>query len=295
MLLLLAGCGRLAFETRVDASAADTAACTWTAFSSPSALPGAIQSAVDDWSPTPSDGGLLMYMHTYRASARAQIWVASRAAITDTFPAPKEVTELANGAQQFNPTLTADALRIVYGDSSSGLFHLQEATRADLSAQFGSITPLASLNDASGNDWNPFVSADGLRIIYSSSRGPALPRIFESTRPTLAQPFAAPVEHTELTVAGSGQVDPTLSADGLEVFFASNRAGGRGGYDVYTAHRPSLDQPFGAATLVPELSSPGDDICVRLSLDGTAMYFDYNAKSLGGANADLDVATRACL
>jgi hypothetical protein len=65
--------------------------------------------------------------------------------------------------------------------------------------------------------------------------------------------------------------------------------------DIYTAHRPALDQPFSTPVLVPELSSARDDNGVRLSRDGKTMYLNYDTLTSGGANADLYSATRTCL
>ena len=304
--MIAAGCGRVAFDPHGDAGSAGSAdaardaapPCTWTAFSAPARLPGPIQSAIDDWLPTPTDGGLEMFMHTYRAGTLAEIWAASRPATNVDFGAASQVSELTTGtSQQFDPTLTGDALRIIYADNMGNTFHLYEATRASPTGTFGAAVELANVNSGTAAlDWNPFVSADGLRLVFTSQRaGNSIDQIYESTRPSLAAAFAAPTRHDELAVAGHNQWTPTLSADGLDIFYASDQTGGPGNYDVYTAHRPALASPFGPASLVPELSSSGDDIGMRLTSDSTTIYFNYNAITAGGGNADLYVATRACL
>jgi hypothetical protein len=307
-LLLLAACGRFGFGPHGDAAGdvlGDTgkqpdtppdAPCVWSAFSTPTALPPAVQSAADDWCPTPTADGLQLFMHTYRAGSFAELFVASRSSTTAAFGAATNVAELTTGtSQQFNPTLTGDGLHIIYADDKPGMgsFDLYEAVRATSASQFGTPVALAVLNTAA-TDWNPFVSSDGLRVMYTSNGATGNDQIYEATRNAVGDAFSSPKLHGELTVAGTNQWTPTLTADWLDIYFASTRTGGPGGYDIYTAHRSSVDQPFGAATLVPQLSSSLDDVCPRLTTDSTTMYMSYSAKTSGGGNADLDAATRTC-
>jgi hypothetical protein len=293
--LVLAGCGRIAFDARGDASVDAAGACTaWTPFSTPAALPGPIQSPIDDWDPTPSMGELLLYFHSYRGGVNAALYFASRAATTDAFSAATIVTELTTGtSQQFAPTLTGDALDIVYCDDQGGsTFHLYEATRTSTAQPFSTAATVDALNSVT-NDWFPYMSSDGLRIVFSSGRDTGFDQIYESTRTDRTAPWSAPAVHAELTVATASQWNPALSTDELDIYFSRAPSGGT--YDVYTAHRPSVDQPFGAATLVPELSSAKDDVGLRLSPNGFTMYLNYNAMTSGGGNADLDIATRSCM
>jgi Tol biopolymer transport system component len=296
-LVVLGGCGRIAFDaTGADAPSPGDAACTWTAFSQPAVITGAINSPSDDWVPTPTAGGLQMFIHTYRASALAELWAANRPTTAAVFGPAVRVDELVTGSsQQFDPTLSDDGLDLIYADNQPGLFHLFEAVRTQPTGMFAPPVELASVNDlATGNDWNPFLSSDGSRLVFSSSRTGGHDEIYETTRTTTGDTFAPPIRHNELSVANTEQWNPTLSADGLEIFFSSTRAGGPGGFDVYTAHRTALDQAFGAVELVPELSSARDDVGLRLSKDGTTMFLDYDAITAGGGNADIHVATRSC-
>jgi hypothetical protein len=68
---------------------------------------------------------------------------------------------------------------------------------------------------------------------------------------------------------------PVLSADGLTLYFASERAahGGHGGLDIWVATRASDKDPFGPGSLVEELATPGADYPGFLSTDGCRLYF----------------------
>jgi WD40 repeat protein len=73
---------------------------------------------------------------------------------------------------------------------------------------------------------------------------------------------------------------PALSADGLELYFVSDRPGALGGpgdQDIYVARRSSANSPWGEpARVPPPVSSPFFDITPTISLDGLALYFASN-------------------
>lgn len=66
--------------------------------------------------------------------------------------------------------------------------------------------------------------------------------------------------------------DPTISADGLELFFGSDRPG-VGNLDIWHSTRTSLAATFAAPTLVAELATIGDDSAPAISGDGLTIYF----------------------
>lgn len=55
---------------------------------------------------------------------------------------------------------------------------------------------------------------------------------------------------------------PIQSPDGLSLYMASNRPGGRGGLDIWVATRPTRSAPWGAPTNLGEpVNSSADDFC----------------------------------
>ena len=55
---------------------------------------------------------------------------------------------------------------------------------------------------------------------------------------------------------------PILSPDGLSLYMASDRPGGRGGLDIWVARRASTNAPFGApVNLPPPINSASADFC----------------------------------
>jgi len=87
--------------------------------------------------------------------------------------------------------------------------------------------------------------------------------------------------HLDSTVNTPGfEGKPSLSADGLELYFVSDRAGALGGpgdQDIYVSRRSSVNRSWGPPERVPPpVSSAFFDITPTISLDGLALYFASN-------------------
>jgi WD40-like Beta Propeller Repeat len=89
---------------------------------------------------------------------------------------------------------------------------------------------------------------------------------------------------------------PSLSSDGRELYFVSDRPGALGGpgdQDIYVSRRASTDADWGPPERVPPpISSPFFDITPSISLDGLALYFASN-RPVPNSPPDLWVSHRA--
>ncbi len=83
--------------------------------------------------------------------------------------------------------------------------------------------------------------------------------------------FGPPVPIAELA-APSVEYAPYLAPDGLSLYFASDRAGGQGGFDLYLAKRPGASAPFSAPANLGSVNCPGADVD-PLTLDGKTLMF----------------------
>jgi hypothetical protein len=143
------------------------------------------------------------------------------------------------------------------------------------------------------------VHAHGRTILYfSSNRDNGLPNGPHKIYSTELQEdgtWSAATRVEELS-SGSSDARPNVRTDGLEIVFDSNR-GESGTFDVYTATRSSLSEPWSnAAPLGVEINSAVDqETRASLSRDGTRLYFGSTRANaqLGGTQGDIYVARRS--
>ncbi|MCL4522688.1 MAG: hypothetical protein M1453_01385 [Acidobacteria bacterium] len=85
---------------------------------------------------------------------------------------------------------------------------------------------------------------------------------------------------------------PTISKDGLSLYFHSSRPGGFGGTDIWVTQRPSVDAPWGAPqNLGPNINTASNESAPELSLDGHRMYFHSDGPG-GFGTSDIYVSRR---
>jgi hypothetical protein len=106
-------------------------------------------------------------------------------------------------------------------------------------ARFGPATPVAELNDPAANDIQPNVRADGLEVVFSSSRAGTLggQDLWVATRRSLSEPWSAPVNLGPVVNSPAGETRPSLSRDGKQLLFG-RAPGPEGSSDIYVTTRP---------------------------------------------------------
>lgn len=85
---------------------------------------------------------------------------------------------------------------------------------------------------------------------------------------------------------------PSVTRDGLTIFFDSTRTGGLGGPDLYYATRSRTSEPFGPAIHLRSLSSPGFDARPAISKDGSFLTFSSQRTGNESAAPDMWYASR---
>ena len=104
--------------------------------------------------------------------------------------------------------------------------------------------------------------------------------------------FAPATLVAELASAGDDSDNPTLTADLLEIYFTSNRKGGAGDVDVWSARRNSTDEPFSAPKPVSAVNTDQFETSPAVSFDGLELYI--GSKRDGGlGEQDIWVSGRA--
>jgi len=85
---------------------------------------------------------------------------------------------------------------------------------------------------------------------------------------------------------------PSITHDGLTIFFDSNRWGTLGDQDLFYSTRSNTSEPFGPAIHLEGLSSPGFDARPFISWDGTMLTFSSARPGNPSPAPDIWFATR---
>jgi Tol biopolymer transport system component len=103
---------------------------------------------------------------------KSDIWLAERSSATDTFSAPRELSELNTSAHEGGMTLSPDGLTIIFVSDragGSGDTDLWTATRAQATDAFSVPSNLGAVNSSAADD-DPKLSSDGRELLFSSTR-----------------------------------------------------------------------------------------------------------------------------
>jgi len=187
----------------------------------------------DSGNPSPTGDELELFYDSDQMTATYDVVRTTR---SDTASAWSNNTPLAalvvGGVDVSGPYITPDDGLTLYYTRGIPTGTLMVSTRASTSDPFTAGTPVAGIT---GNHSNAALSADQLTIYFETGIQPAR-LLFTGSRPTIADPFGTA---TALTVndTAADNSDVSITADGLELFFSSNRAGGAGNADLYVATR----------------------------------------------------------
>jgi Tol biopolymer transport system component len=144
-----------------------------------------------------------------------------------------------------------------------------DAGRCEIATPFQPAVMVAGLNTGAG-DITLRLEPDELTGVFWSLRtGDA--DIFAAQRPDLGSPFTATILPAVSSV-GATDSDPTLPADGSFIAFASTRAGGAGGFDLYEAER--VASSYTAPMAIASLDTAVNEMNPNYSNAEGALYFD---------------------
>jgi len=104
--------------------------------------------------------------------------------------------------------------------------------------------------------------------------------------------FGTPTNLGPTVNSPARDLKPSVSADGLSLFFTSTRPGGLGGMDIWVTARETTDDDWGEPVNLgsPVNSTAWETSCI--SHDGLSLYLSSTRSRGSNANADIWVTTR---
>jgi formylglycine-generating enzyme required for sulfatase activity len=210
------------------------------------------------------------------------------------FGTPSNVPGISSSVDDGAPSVTSDGLHMFLQSGTGSDYDVFASDRATVGSAFTGRTAVSVVNTPNV-DYGPQISPDGLTLVFASNRNRpgGDTDLWITTRASVSSTFEPPVEISELNTTTYYEFDPVLSADGLTLYFGSDRPGGLGSYDIWVATRATPLSPFGSPTDVTEVNSSASDSPTHISADGTALYLS-SFRSGGAGDMDMWVATRTC-
>lgn len=172
---------------------------------------------------------------------------------------------------------------------------------------FGQPVEVPNINSET-HDSRPQISRDGLELYFLSHRnhveGECYEDIWVSRRATTNHAWSAPVRLAAPVKSPRPESAASLSADGLELYFADGipviygdstcgpNPEGIGYSDLWVTTRASKDEPWGTPeNLGPYVNGPFNDDMPCISADGCSLYFMSDRQGTYGGT-DIYVTTR---
>jgi Tol biopolymer transport system component len=126
--------------------------------------------------------------------------------------------------------------------------------------------------NSKGRDFDPAFSADGRWVYFCSDRPGGIGGDDIYRVPVRGGGFGNPVNLGARVNSAGAEFAPMLSPDGTTLLFSSDRGGGRGGHDLFTALR-TADGFTPATGLAGEINTTANELDATFLHDGTIIVF----------------------
>jgi hypothetical protein len=205
---------------------------------------------------------------------------------------------------EWGASITADGLSLFFNpmwETGYGWADLYVSTRASVNNDWGAPVNLGP--EINGESWEGGqISADGLTLYFGDGLWgfPIPPRpgglgsgdLWMTTRPSVDDAWTTPVNLGAPVNSPDYEGEPSVSRDGLSLYFSSTRPGSLGDSDLWVATRPTTDAPWGKPVhLAAPLSSEYHDCVPHVSPDGLMLFFN-STRPGGYGKHDMYVVTR---
>ena len=162
---------------------------------------------------------------------------------------------------------------------------------------YGLGTPesLGPVVNSSGSDRGPSLSGDGLSLYFHSSRSGGFGNhdIWMTTRENPTAPWQRPVNLGATVNTGGTETWPTISHDGLSLFFADWAPSWHTPGDLWVSKRSSVSAPWRAPVSLSLVNSDFNEAPTALTSDGLTLFYSSQRPPGSTGNADLWMTTRS--
>ena len=224
-------------------------ACMECAWETPQNLGPTVNTTSDETGPGLSiDGHLLFFRSTRPGGAGlGDIFLSKRGNPKDDFGwgvpvalGPDVNTAAAEAGAEFLQSAEDGAVNLYFNRAPpGGTADLYAAAITRDGETRGPAVLISELSDPIATDQGPTLRSDGREVFFFSTRSGGIggADLWTSTRRSVHDPWTPPVNVGAPLNSTAAEQQPSLSGGGLTLLFASSRAGGFGGTDIWMSTR----------------------------------------------------------
>ena len=212
-----------------------------------------VNSPAWDDGPCISSDGLSLFFCSRRpgGSGDLDLWRATREAPDGEWSEPVNLGPKINTEYVDSiPMISSDGLSLYFHSNrpgGSGGRDLWVARRESPSEEFGEPVNLGPIVNSPYGDLTPFISADGLKLLFASHRPGTFSGLYDlwtAVRSDTSLGFSSPVNLGPAVNTLVSETSPAISPDGSMLLFCSERPDGQGSYDIWQASILSFEADF---------------------------------------------------
>jgi hypothetical protein len=238
-----------------------------------------------DYSICFSFDGLEIYIGSDRPGGHGwgDLWVFKRDSTDADWAPPDNLGTVVNSPDdELSPCISADGLELYFISNQPGGYGSMDiymTARATMNDPWGQPVNLGPKVNSPNFDTCPWISSNGLELYVQSNRSGGYGGfdIYVSRRTTANDPWNDSVNLGPVVNSTYNDAAPSLSPDGLLLFFqdfGTLRPGGYGDGDMWMARRASLSDPWDPpVNLGSVVNSATQENSPKVSPDGSTLYF----------------------
>lgn len=139
---------------------------------------------------------------------------------------------------------------------------------------------------------SPFISPNGNELFFASYRlneGSGKWDLYYAVKS--GQTWNSPINLGVTVNSSANDISPALSSDQLSLYFASDRSGGKGKFDIWVSRRDSLGSAWKTPEPMENFNSSSNEFCPRCITSGQTQYL-YSTSDCSKGAWDVFYATR---
>jgi len=201
----------------------------------------------------------------------ADIWVSQ---YVGGWQVPTNLGSNVNSSgDDYEPGISSNGLELYFSSFRSGGYGLFDIYMSEyVGGNWQPATNLGSTINSADYEGFPFVSSDGSKLFFVSDRpgGYGLVDIWFSV--AMGDSWGPPVNLGSVINTSGFDFSPCLSYNGQILYFASDRAGGYGSFDIYQSENiGGVWQP--PTNLGSNINTTSDEVAPIVSSNGRKLYF----------------------